>query len=94
MSARVVFDTSSAMGQLASEAVDEILRARAKLERVVAAANAMIYNPEGGAADLAQLTTEFGAAEDAGQQLFDRLNGAVEALQDARIDGLREIDQG
>jgi hypothetical protein len=93
MSARVLFDSNTPLGQLAAEGIDGLLQARAKLQRVVNAANAMIYAPDG-PADIAQLETEFGIASGQGQQFFDVLNGAGSALIDGRIEALREIDQG
>jgi hypothetical protein len=93
MSARVVFNTETALGELAAEAVDGVLEARAKLRRVVEAANAMIYN-ESGPADMAQLETEFGILNGGGQRFFDVLNGTLTALDNPAVDTLREIDQG
>lgn len=66
---------------------------KAKLARVVEAANAMIYAASG-PADMAALEAEFGVEAGKGQQLFDDLNGAKQALDDGRIVALRELDQG
>ena len=93
MTARVHFDATTAMGQLAAEAIASILDGKAKLARVVEAANAMIYVASG-PADMTALEAEFGAAAGKGQQLFNDINGAKQALDDGRIVALRELDQG
>lgn len=89
MTARVPFDATTPMGQLAGEAIDSILEGKAKLGRAAEALYAMMY-PE----DTAAIEAEFNLPAGKGQQFFDLINGAKEALDDARIVALREIDQG
>jgi hypothetical protein len=89
MTARVPFNAETAMGQLAAEAVDAILEGKAKLNRLAEALYAMIYP-----SDTAAIEAEFGLEAGKGQQFFDLVNGAKQALDDARIVALREIDQG
>ena len=93
MSARVIFNAETSLGRLAVEAIDGVLDSRAKLKRVVEAANAMIYN-ESGPADMAQLEAEFGILNGGGQRFFDVLNGTLIAMDAPAVDTLREIDQG
>lgn len=89
MTARVHFDASTAMGQLACEAIDAILEGKGKLGRLSEALYAMIYP-----SDTAAVEAEFGLAPGKGQQFFDLINGARTALDDPRIVALREVDQG
>lgn len=93
MSARVPFDARTAMGQLAAEAVDEIIEGKQKLNRLSEVLYAAIYAAEGGP-DFAAVEAELGVAAGRGQAFFDLVNGAKLALDDARIVALREIDQG
>jgi|GEM_PF-5485502 hypothetical protein len=93
MTAYVTYDASTALGKLAAEAVDQILEGKAKLDRALAAANALIW-VESGPADMAALEAAFGIVPGQGQRFFDNCNAASAALADGRIGNLREIDQG
>jgi len=93
MSTRVIVDQATAAGQLATEAVDQILEGKAKFARLRGILYAAIYDA-GGGADLASVEAEMGLAAGQGQQAFDLVQGAAEALDDPRITALREIDQG
>jgi hypothetical protein len=89
MTARVLFNASTPMGQLAAEAVDAILEGKAKLGRLNEALYAMIYP-----SDTAAIEAELGLEVGKGQQFFDLIAGAKTALDAQAIVALREVDQG
>ena len=93
MTARIPFNAQTPMGQLAAEGIDAILDGKAKLGRLVEALNAMIYVASG-PADMAAVEAELGLPAGKGQQFFDDIDGAKQALDDSRIVALREVDQG
>lgn len=92
MTTRVIVDQGTAIGRMAAEAVDHILEGKAINTRLTEILYAAIYSGNG--PDLAAVEAELGLPAGQGQQAFDLLNGARQALDDARIVALREIDQG
>ena len=93
MTARVAFNAATAMGQLAAEAIDQIIEGKSKLNRLSEVLYAAIYVPSG-PADFAAVEAELGVAAGKEQAFFDLINGAKTALDDSRIAALREVDQG
>lgn len=93
MTTRVIVDQATAIGQLAAEAVDHILEGRAQMARLGEILYATIYI-DGNSNDFAAVEAELGLPAGQGQQAFDLVNGARQALDDGRIVALREIDQG
>ena len=92
MTTRVIVDQSTALGQMAAEAIDHILEGKAQLARLGEILFSALYTGNG--PDFAAVEAELGLAAGKGQQAFDLINGARTALEDSRIVALREIDQG
>ena len=93
MTARTPFNPTTAMGQLAAEAVDQIIEGKQKINRLSEVLYAAIYVPSG-PPDFAAVEAELGVPAGKGETFFDLINGAKTALDDARVTALREIDQG
>ena len=70
MTTRVIVDQSTAIGQLAAEAVDHVLEGKAKFARLGEILYAAIYDA-GGGADVAAIEAELGLPAGQGQQAFD-----------------------
>ncbi len=90
MSTRLKYDARSPHGQLLAEAVDAIIDARGKMDRVLKAVQSMSYGN-----DFAAVELELGLAAGKGQDLLYFAQSASDALHAQPLfDISAQLDQG
>lgn len=90
MSTRVVYNPATAFGQLTAEYVDQLLQAKEKGRRLLAALNSMTDT----GTTWPQLESELGIATGTGTTFYAIVSAAVQKLNVAAFDDLAKIDQG
>lgn len=90
MSTRLRYDTKSPHGQITAEAIDALIQAREKVDRVLKAAQSMTYGN-----DYAQLELELGLVAGTGQQFLYFAQALSDALHAQPLfDITGQLDQG
>ncbi len=90
MSTRLHFDANTPHGSMLAKAIDEIYLGMQKMDRILAASQAMTY---GG--DYAQLEAEMGLLAGQGSDMAFKLQAISDKLHAATlVDCLKQLDQG
>lgn len=90
MTTRLHYDATTPHGRMLAEALGDLFAATQKIERVLAASQAMTY---GG--DYAQLEAEMGVAPGSGTDMAFKLQAMADQLHDSTlVDCRNQLDQG